>query len=110
MSLNNVTLTGNLTRGVDLRYTPTGKPVANFGIAVNRPFKNSAGEREADFIDCVVWDKLAELCGQYLDKGSKVGVSGRLQTRNYETSDGQRRKVCEVVCEEIEFLSRKQEE
>jgi single-strand DNA-binding protein len=108
--LNMVNLTGNLTRDVEMRYTPSGESVATFGIAVNRSFKNSAGEYEADFIDCVTWKKLAELCSQYLAKGSKVLVSGRLQTRNYETPEGQRRKVWEVVAEDIKFLSKKQED
>lgn len=86
--LNQVVLIGNLTRDPELRYTPDGTPVTSFTIAVNRPFINRQGEREADFVPIVVWRKRAETCSEYLMKGSQVAVEGRLQVRNYEDKDG----------------------
>ncbi len=105
--LNCIVLTGRLTRRPEMRYTPSGVAVAQFALAVERPFTNAQGQRETDFFDIVVWRKLAEIVSNNLDKGRLVGVRGRLQTRSYETQDGQRRKVCEVVAEEIAFLDRK---
>ena len=95
--LNKVSLVGRLTRDVELRYLGNGTPVANFTLAVNRTFKNKSGEREADFINIVVWRKQAENCANYIGKGSLVAVSGRLQSRSYDTAEGQRRYVTEVV-------------
>ena len=88
--LNRVVLVGRLTRDPDLRYTPNGVAVANFNIAVNRPFSNQQGEREADFINCVVWRRPAENLANYMKKGSMIGVDGRVQTRNFEGQDGKR--------------------
>jgi len=101
--LNRVILIGRLTRDPELKYIPSGTPVATFTLAVNRPFTNKMGEREADFVPIVVWRKQAENCANYLSKGSLVAVDGRLQVRSYE-QDGQRRYVTEVVAEDVRFL------
>lgn len=102
--LNRVVLTGRLTRDPELRYTPNGIATASFTLAVQRPFTNQAGEREADFINIVVWRKAAENVANYLKKGSMAGVDGRIQTRNYENNQGQRVYVTEVVAENVQFL------
>ena len=104
--LNQVVLIGNLARDPELRYTPDGTPVTSFTIAVNRPFVNRQGEREADFVPIVVWKKQAETCSEYLMKGSQVAVEGRLQVRNYEDKDGIRKWVTEVVARRVDFLQR----
>jgi single-strand DNA-binding protein len=106
-ALNKVILIGRLTRDPELRYTPANSvPVATFTLAVDRPFLNQKGEREADFIRIVVWRKLAENCANNLKKGRQVAVSGRLQVRSYDTPEGQRRSVTEVVADEVKFLDR----
>jgi len=105
-SLNRVILVGNLTRDPEVRSTPDGTQVANLGIAVNRPWTNKQGERTADFFTIVAWRKLAELCSQYLSKGSPVAIEGRLQTRSWETQEGQKRSTVEIVADNIQFLSR----
>lgn len=105
--LNRVTLTGRLTREVDLRYTNNGTAVGQFGLAVNRPFKNKAGEREADFINCVIWRKSAENLANFVHKGSLIGVDGRIQTRNYENNQGQKVYVTEVIVENFVLLESK---
>jgi single-strand DNA-binding protein len=102
--LNRVVLVGRLTKDPELKYTPNGVAVANFTLAVNRPFSNQQGEREADFINCVVWRKPAENVANYLKKGSLAGVDGRLQTRSYENNQGQRVYVSEVMAESVQFL------
>lgn len=107
--MNRVVLVGRLTKDPDLRYTPNGVPVATFTLAVNRSFSNQQGEKEADFINCVVWRKPAENVANYLKKGSLAGVDGRLQTRNYEGSDGKRVYVTEVVAESVQFLEPKKD-
>ena len=104
--LNIVVLIGRLVRDPELRYTPSGVAVGSFTLAVDRPFTNQQGEREADFIDIVVWRKLAETCANHLSKGRLVAVRGRLQVRSYETQDGQRRRVAEVVADDVRFLDR----
>jgi single-strand DNA-binding protein len=104
--LNRIVLIGRLTRDPELRYTSSGVAVASFGLAVDRPFSNQAGERETDFIDIVVWRKLAETVSGHLQKGRLVAVQGRLQIRSYETQDGQRRKAAEVVADDVRFLDR----
>ena len=101
--LNRIVLIGRLVAEPQLRYTQSGVPVANFRIAVNRPFVNQQGEREADFIDVVAWRKLGETVAQNLDKGRLVGVDGRLQIREYE-HEGQRRRHAEVVADNVAFL------
>jgi single-strand DNA-binding protein len=104
--VNSIVLVGRLTRDPELRYTPNGKAVAGFTLAVNRRFSNQQGEREADFIDIVVWGKTAETCANHLQKGRLVGVEGRLQIRSYETQDGQKRKAAEVVADNVSFLDK----
>ena len=102
--MNRVVLVGRLTKDPDLRYTPSGVAVTTFTLAVNRPFSNQQGEREADFINCVVWRKPAENVANFLKKGSLAGVDGRIQTRNYEGQDGRRVYVTEVLAESVQFL------
>lgn len=104
MSMNRVILVGRLTKDPELRYTPNGVAVANFTLAVNRSFKNAAGDYDADFINVVVWRKPAENVANYLKKGSLAGVDGRVQTRNYEGTDGKRVYVTEVMAESVQFL------
>lgn len=104
--INNVTLVGRLTKEPELRFTPGGKGVATFTIAVNRPFKNQQGEQEADFISIVVWGRSAENSANFLKKGSLAGVTGRIQTRSYDTDNG-KRYVTEVVAEQVAFLEPK---
>lgn len=105
--MNRVVLVGRLTRDPDLRYTPSGVAVANFNIAINRPFTNQDGNREADFINCVVWRRPAENLANYMKKGSQIGVDGRLQSRSYEGQDGKTVYVTEVVADNIQFLESK---
>lgn len=105
--LNNVSLVGRLTKDPELKYTPNGVPVCSFAIAVNRSFSNQNGEREADFINCVVWKKPAENMANYLSKGSQIGLTGRIQTRNYEGQDGKKIYITEVVAENISYLEPK---
>jgi single-strand DNA-binding protein len=102
--MNRVVLVGRLTKDPDLRYTPNGVPVATFTLAVNRSFSNQQGEREADFINCVVWRRPAENVANFLKKGSLAGVDGRVQTRSYDGQDGKRVYVTEVVAESVQFL------
>lgn len=105
-SLNKVLLIGNLTRDPELRYTPSGAAVCTFGVATNRTYVASDGTKkeEAEFIKIVSWNKLAELCSQLLSKGRKVYVEGRLQTRSWETPDGQNRQTTEVVIDDMRIL------
>lgn len=105
--MNNVNLIGRLTKDCDLKYTASGKAVGNFKIAVNRDFTNQNNEREADFIDCVIWGKPSETFANYTRQGSLVSVTGRLQTRNYENQQGQKVYVTEVVVERFDFLESK---
>lgn len=102
--MNRILLVGRLTKNPDLRYTPNGVAVATFTLAVNRTFANQQGERETDFINCVIWRKQAENVANFLKKGSLAGVDGRLHTRNYEGQDGKRVYVTEVVAENVQFL------
>lgn len=104
--LNRIILIGRLTRDPELRYTPQGVPVASFSIAVDRPFANQQGQREADFIDCVAWRKLGETVGNHLTKGRLIAVEGRLQVRSYEAQDGTKRRVSEVVADSVRFLDK----
>lgn len=104
--LNRIVLIGRLTRDPELRYTTSGTPVGNFSLAVDRSFSNQQGNRETDFIDIVVWRKLAETVSNHLTKGRLVAVQGRLQIRSYETQDGQKRKAAEVVADQVTFLDR----
>lgn len=102
--INNVTLIGRLVKDVELRATQSGKFVGSFTIAVNG-FK----EGEADFINCVIWEKKAEALANFTTKGSKIGVSGQLKTRTYEGQDGKRVFVTEVLVDQVEFMDRKKE-
>lgn len=102
--LNRIILIGRLVKDPELRYTTNGTAVANFTLAVDRSYTNQNGEREADFIDVVIWRKLAETCANHLGKGRLVAVEGRLQTRSYDDSNGIRRKAVEVVADNVRFL------
>jgi len=110
-SLNKVLLIGNLTRDPELRYTPSGAAVCTFSVATNRYYVASDGTKkeETEFIKIVSWNKLAELCSQLLSKGRKVYVEGRLQTRSWETPDGQNRQTTEVVIDDMRILDSKRE-
>ena len=105
--MNKVFLIGRLTRNPELRYTGNNTAVASFSIAVNRNFSNQQGEREADFINIVVWRKQAENVKNYLQQGSQVAIDGRIQTRSYDDNNGQKRYVTEVVADNVEFLGSK---
>lgn len=105
--MNKVILIGNLTRDPELSTTTSGINYCRFSLAVQRRFTNGGGEREADFINIVVWRAQADNCHKYLKKGSKACVVGNLQTRSYDAQDGTKRYVTEVVAEEVEFLSTK---
>lgn len=102
--MNKVILIGNLTKDPELRYTPNGVAVTTFTLAINRPRTNQAGEREADFINIVAWQKLADLCATYLRKGRQAAVEGRIQTRSYDNKEGKKVYVTEVVAENVQFL------
>lgn len=106
--LNRVVLIGRLTKDPELRYTPNGVAVASFTLAVDRSRPNQQGEREADFIPVVVWQKQAENCANYLGKGRLVAVDGRIQVRTYDAKDGQRRWVTEIIAENVRFLDKKE--
>lgn len=102
--INRVILVGRLTKDPELKYTPSGVAVTQFTLAVDRPFTNQSGEREADFIPVVVWRQLAETCANYLRKGRLTGVEGRIQVRSYENNEGKRVYVTEVVTDNVRFL------
>jgi len=106
--LNRVVLIGRLTKDPELRYTPNGVAVASFTLAIDRNYKNAQGEKETDFITCVVYRQLAELCANYLSKGKLAAVDGRLQIRSFTGQDGQKRWVTEVIAEDVRFLSPKE--
>ncbi len=105
--INRTVLVGRLVRDPEYRTTPSGVQVATFTLAVNRTFTNQQGEREADYINCVVFRKTAENVNQYLSKGKLAGVDGRLQSRSYENKEGQKVFVTEVVCDNVQFLEPK---
>ena len=105
--MNKVFLIGRLTRDPELRYTSSNIAVATFSIAVDRNFSNAVGEREADFINIVVWRKQAENVKNYMHKGSQVAIDGRIQTRSYDDTDGKKRYVTEVVADNVQFLDSK---
>ncbi len=107
-NLNKVFLIGNLTREPELRYTPAGVGVANLGLAVNRRYRDKSGELKEDvcFLTVTVWDKQAEACCQYLQKGSPIFVEGVLQSRSWETPDGQKRSTIDVRAERVQFLGK----
>lgn len=105
--MNKAILIGNLTRDPEVRTTSSGTTVCTFSIAVNRRFQNQAGERVSDFFTIVAWRQLGELCGRYLAKGRRVSVIGEIQNRSYEGKDGTKRYITEIIADEIEFLSPK---
>lgn len=105
--MNKAILVGRLTRDPELRNTNSGVAVVSFTIAVNRTFTSNSGEREADFINCIAFNKQAENLNRYIKKGGLVGVEGRIQTRNYTAQDGSKRYVTEVVCDNVHFLEPK---
>ncbi|MFP7775867.1 single-stranded DNA-binding protein [Streptococcus dysgalactiae] len=102
--INNIVLVGRMTKDAELRYTPSQVAVATFTLAVNRTFKSQNGEREADFINCVIWRQPAENLANWAKKGTLIGITGRIQTRNYENQQGQRVYVTEVVAESFQVL------
>ncbi|MEG0408718.1 MAG: single-stranded DNA-binding protein [Bacilli bacterium] len=108
--MNKAILVGRLTKDVELKKTTSGQSVVNFTIAINRTFTNANGEREADFINCVAWGRNADNMAAYVGKGSLVGIDGRIQTRNYENTNGVRVYVTEVFAENIQFLDSKPKE
>ena len=107
--MNKIILIGRLTKAPELKYSQSGTAVVSFNLAVDRRFVNQNGEREADFINCVAWNKTAEFIAQYFHKGKQIALEGRLQVRSYDGNDGQRRWVTEVVAEQIEFVGSKNE-
>lgn len=102
--LNSVCLVGRLTKDPELRYTPSNQAVATFSLAVNRNFKGQNGEREADFINCVIWRQQAENLANWAKKGALIGITGWIQTRSYENQQGQRVYVTEVVADNFQLL------
>ena len=105
--MNKAILIGRLTKDPELRTTPTGRNVCQFSVAVSRNFTNANGEREADFINCVVWDKQAENLVKYQKKGNQIAVEGRIQTGNYDDKDGKKVYVTEILASNISFLDSK---
>jgi len=102
--MNIVALIGRLTRDIELKYTQSGKPVANFSLAVDRRYKDANGEKVCDFINCISWEKKAELLDQYCKKGSQIAVTGELQMRKYQTREGENRTAFEVLVDQVQFL------
>src|SRR5918994_2130013 len=107
--LNKVILIGRVANDPELKYTPSGVAVCTFRVAVNRPFTNAQGEREADFIDVVVWRQTAEFAANYLGKGRLIAVEGRLQVRSYDDRNGIRRRIAEVVADNLKALDRREQ-
>jgi len=107
--LNHCVFIGRLTRDPELKYLQSGIAVTKFTLAVDRNFKNKAGEKEADFIDIIVWRQLAEICANNLDKGRLVSVEGTLQIRSYEDKEGHKRRAAEIIAENVYFLDYKKE-
>lgn len=107
--INNVTLTGRLTKDVELKYTQSEKAVAAFVLAVDRNYKDANGNKQTDFIRCLAWGKIAELLDQYCGKGSLIGIVGQIQTRNYENDQNKKVYVTEVNVRELTFLETRKE-
>lgn len=105
--INNVTLVGRLTRDPELRYTPSNIAITTFNMAVNRNFKNQAGDREADFINCMIWRQQAENLASWAKKGALIGITGRIQTRSYDNQQGQRVYATEVVADTFQLLEKR---
>ncbi|CAI9385763.1 single-stranded DNA-binding protein [Niallia sp. Sow4_A1] len=108
--INQVTLVGRLTKDPELRVTQEGTSIVNVTVAVNRNYKNQAGDYDADFVLCTLWNKVAENTAQYCNKGSLVGITGRIHTRNYENQDRKKVYVTEVIAESVRFLDPKKVE
>ena len=106
--INNIVLVGRTTKEIELKYTSNDLPYANFTLAVNRNFKNQNGEREADFINIVIWRQQAENLANWAKKGTLLGITGRIQTRNYENQQGQRVYVTEVVADNFQILEKRE--
>lgn len=106
--MNKAVLIGRLTKDPEMRYTQSGKGVASFTLAINRPFKDENGDKATDFIPIVAWGKTAELCAKYLTKGRQTAITGRIQTRSYTANDGSKRYVTEVIAEEVEFIGNRE--
>ena len=102
--INRTVLVGRLTKDPELKYTPSGVPMARFTLAVNRPFSNQQGEKEADFINCIAWRKQAENLSNFMKKGNMVGIEGRIQTGSFEGQDGKRVFTTDVIADSIQFL------
>mgnify|MGYP000862270792 CR=1 FL=1 len=109
MSINSVSLVGRTVREPDIRSTQSGKQVAMVTIAVDRNFKSANGDRETDFIPLVIWGKLSEVVDKYVTKGKQIGVTGRLQVRNYEDKDGKRVYITEVIVNDLQLLGSRQD-
>ena len=107
---NRIVLIGRMTADPELRYTPQGTAVTNFRLAVDRPFTNKQGERETDFIDIVAWRQAAEFCSNYLNKGRLVLVEGRLQIRDWQTKEGEKRRTAEVQADNLRALDKPREQ
>jgi single-strand DNA-binding protein len=108
--INRTILVGRLTKDPEVKYTQSNIPFARFTLAVNRTFTGPTGEREADFIQCIVWRKQAENIARFIRKGSLVGVEGRIQTGSYDDRDGIRKYTTEVVCDSVQFLEPKNQD
>lgn len=103
--MNVTVLIGRLTRDPELKYVPsTGKPVANFTIAVDRPYTSKTGEKMTDFFNIVVWGKQAENCANYIAKGRLVGIKGTIENRSYENQNGEKKYITEIIAENVQFL------
>lgn len=108
--MNVAILIGRLTKDPELRYIPsTGKAVATFAIAVDRPFTTKDGQKQADFFNIVVWGKIAENCANYLAKGRMAGIKGQIQNRSYDAQDGTKKYVTEIIADQVQFLEKAQE-
>ena len=107
--MNYVSLLGRLTKDVEFRFTPNGKGVAQLTLAVDRPFSGQDGKKEADFIPVVLWGKQAEVAANYVHKGQRLLVEGRIQVRSYDAKDGSKRYVTEVIGNNIEFIEKKEQ-
>lgn len=108
--MNKVCLNGRLTKDIELRHTQSDVTIAQFTLAVTRKFKNSNGDYESDFINCIAYKKTAELMNEYVKKGDLIGIEGRIQTRSYDDKNGKKVYVTEVMVESVDFLASKKEE
>lgn len=105
--MNNISIIGRLCHSIEVKTTPNGKSVGNFTLAVDRPFRNTQGEKESDFINCQAWGSQADFLKDYSEKGNRIGVTGRLQIRKYDDKDGNKRTAAEVICASVEILESK---